>query len=67
MGQVGPLTRYLGCRYREAEHPNGMVTVGTGQQNYIVTLTASFLEKANISHLRKVATPLPKEQPPAED
>ena len=32
-----------------------------------MTLTASFLEKANKSHLHTVATPLPKEQPPAED
>ena len=64
---VGPLTRYVGCDYITKVHPNGMVTVSTGQPDYIVNLTAAYLEKANKSHLQKVATPLPKEQPPAED
>ncbi len=51
----------------KAEHPNGIVTLATGQHDYIIILTASVLQKANKSHLCKVATPLPKEQPPPED
>ena len=67
IGAVGPLTRYLGCDYRRERHGNGTVTVTVSQRVYIVTLVGTFLERAGKTQLRRVNTPLPKEQPPPDD
>ena len=46
IGQVGPLTKYLGCDYRRERHENGTVTVSVSQRDYIVTLVGAFLERS---------------------
>ena len=61
------MTKYLGCEHRRVRHSNGTVTVTVSQRDYIITLVGTFLERAGKTQLRKVSTPLPKEQPPPDD
>jgi hypothetical protein len=67
IGQSGPLQRYLGCDYERTALENGMVLLTCSQKQYIESIVAKLLVVANKTHLRKVLSPLPCEQPPHQD